>query len=144
MQRIKGFARLTGNTLDDTFGKVKNPWPEESKADEDDASFRSRGLSSPIATPMVNTVKTVRHRTKTYGYEIITSPAGDWKTFKRFLSGESCHRPKNLIPPAPAAAASCNGSRRTPRSNLHSRSQPRRGWEKYRQECRVQSGHWDR
>jgi hypothetical protein len=48
IQSIKGLAGLACRAFDDPFDKVTTPWPE-GKADEDDASFRSRSLSSLMA-----------------------------------------------------------------------------------------------
>src|SRR3954451_2484816 len=119
MQSIKGLARSARNVFGDTFDKVTSPG-QRSKADEHNASFRSRTLFSPTRSCEVNTGKTVRHQTKAANFLEATRTSR--KTLlllsKKISSGMRGAIDLKIL--SPAAAGSCSESRRPPTSNLRS------------------------
>src|SRR3954467_8510963 len=99
MQSIKGLARSARNVFGDTFDKVTSPG-QRSKADEHNASFRSRTLFSPTRSCEVNTGKTVRHQTKAANFLEATRTSR--KTLlltqqKNFFRDAGCYRPEDNI-----------------------------------------------
>jgi hypothetical protein len=75
MQRINGFARLTGDALGETFGKVAGPWPEE-KSRRRRREFPLPKFIFAVYSSGVNTGNTVRVKRKMHDLWM-TQPAGD-------------------------------------------------------------------